>query len=326
MTSLSSRSAPSDAELVRASRAGEKPAFEALVRRHQNLVTGVAYSVLGEHRAAEEVAQDAFIAAWQQLHQLKDPTRLRAWLAGMTRRMALNRRRVSARAAQRPGVAADDEAAATVAPDVQAIEREEEAIVNQALSALPEDFREALVLYYREEHSTAAVAEALEISEDAVRQRLARGRRLLQQRVFEQIERTLRRTAPGAALVVAVLALLPPTPAADSQSLWRRAWWAVWRAEPLGHSSAAGERRSARRWAPSARGSACELPLRRRATNASETSSSEARGRSVCSRSDSPARCASALSIFTRSNGCIPGSESAGSSCWGRDTRSFSPS
>ena len=87
--------------------------------------------------------------------------------------------------------------------------REEEAIVWQSLEQLPEAYRSVLVLYYREQQSIATVAEALELTEEATRQRLSRGRAMLKQQVASMVETTLGRTRPGAAFTLAVMATLP---------------------------------------------------------------------------------------------------------------------
>jgi zinc protease len=203
-----------DATVVEACLDGDTAAFATLVRRHQNLVTGVAYSVIGRRAPAEEIAQETFVTAWRQLATLKDLSRTRAWLAGIARNLALNRVRAQQRSLIDGSDGLDQHASAEPSPDHEAMQREEEAVVDHTLAKLPEEYREVLILYYREEQSTANVAEALSLSEDAVRQRLVRGRRLLQERVLHQVERTLQRTAPGAAFAIAVLAFLPAPPAA----------------------------------------------------------------------------------------------------------------
>src|SRR5262249_58126065 len=64
-------------------------------------------------------------------------------------------------------------------------------------------------LFYRERHSVERVAEALDLSVDAAKQRLSRGRQLLRAQVAACVEETLARTTPGKAFTVAVLAALP---------------------------------------------------------------------------------------------------------------------
>jgi hypothetical protein len=74
---------------------------------------------------------------------------------------------------------------------------------------VPELYREPLVLYYREHRSVEHVAAALDLTEDAVKQRLARGRKILQERVLAFVEGALSRSTPGRAFTLGVLAALP---------------------------------------------------------------------------------------------------------------------
>jgi hypothetical protein len=70
-------------------------------------------------------------------------------------------------------------------------------------------YREPLVLFYREHQSVEAVAQKLELSEDAVKKRLSRGRKMLHDEVLDFITSALERTNPGQAFTLAVLATLP---------------------------------------------------------------------------------------------------------------------
>ncbi|MGD0615915.1 MAG: sigma-70 family RNA polymerase sigma factor [Verrucomicrobiota bacterium] len=94
-------------------------------------------------------------------------------------------------------------------PLAQAISREEETILWRSLERIPETYREPLILFYREHESVERVAQVLELSEEAVRQRLSRGRKLLHEEVVTFVEGALRQTAPGRAFSGAVLAALP---------------------------------------------------------------------------------------------------------------------
>src|SRR5262249_28010704 len=93
----------------------------------------------------------------------------------------------------------------TMSPADEAASREEESLVWQTLERIPETYREPLVLFYREQQSVADVAVALELSEDAVKQRLSRGRAMLRERVAELVGETLRRSRPGRAFTIAVM-------------------------------------------------------------------------------------------------------------------------
>ncbi len=94
-------------------------------------------------------------------------------------------------------------------PSARAISREEEAILWRSLEQVPDTYREPLVLFYREHQSIERVAQNLELSEDAVKQRLSRGRKLLHEQVRAFVEGALERTNPGKAFTLSVLAALP---------------------------------------------------------------------------------------------------------------------
>ena len=171
-----------DAELVTASLAGDRDAFGQIVARYQALICSLAYSATGSVRQSEDLAQETFLNAWQNLGQLRESAKLRSWLCGIVRhrisRTFERNRREPAHAAEALDVA-HEVAAPEALPSDQAISREEQAIMWRSLEQIPETYREPLILFYRENQSIERVAAALELSEDAVKQRLSRGRKLL---------------------------------------------------------------------------------------------------------------------------------------------------
>src|SRR5437763_376919 len=94
------------------------------------------------------------------------------------------------------------------APDVAAANKEEAVLVRDSLAKLPETYRLPLILFYRDGQSVRAVAEALGISEDAVKQRLARGREMLRDRMAGLVESVLTRTGPTAIFTMAIAAAI----------------------------------------------------------------------------------------------------------------------
>ena len=88
----------------------------------------------------------------------------------------------------------------------RAVSKEEEQLVWQALEHVRESYREPMILFYREEQSVARVAEALELSEDAVKKRLSRGRRMLQHQLAETVTTALANSKPSKAFTAGVLA------------------------------------------------------------------------------------------------------------------------
>jgi RNA polymerase sigma factor (sigma-70 family) len=199
--------AKTDAELVEASRRGEREAFGLLVSRYQDVVCAVSFSSTGNWALSQDVAQDTFIAAWHQLGQLREVSRLRSWLCGIARNIARKARKRTDREA-----AVDEEIVAMDANPFDATAQAEvDRVVREALARIPESYREPLVLYYCENRSVRDVAGALGISEDAAMQRLTRGRRYLASGVSDLVERSLRGARPRKGFAAAVIAALPLT-------------------------------------------------------------------------------------------------------------------
>ncbi len=195
----------SDTELVDASRKGDRAAFGEVIARYQRTVCAVGYSATNDRALGEDVAQDPFVAAFHQLDQLRDVSRLREWLCGIARNLARRARRVRAREDEIDDAQPDP--AAT--PFDAATERERDSVVAAALARMPETYREPLVMYYVEQCSAPVVAAALGITTDAVHQRLSRGRQLMATEVADVVERTLEQRRSRRNLVAAVLAALP---------------------------------------------------------------------------------------------------------------------
>jgi RNA polymerase sigma factor (sigma-70 family) len=202
----------SDTSLVELSLAGDHDAFGRIVSRYQSSICALAYCACGNVGRSEEIAQEIFITAWRKLGTLQEPARFRAWLYGIARNLIHNafRRHTRSPLADAKLLGEGIEPAADSAePDEQAISKEEETILWHVLSGLPVIYREPMVLFYRQNESIPQVAGVLEISEEAVRQRLSRGRALLNERVTKVIQTGLRRSGPADTFAIAVIAALP---------------------------------------------------------------------------------------------------------------------
>lgn len=206
-----------DAELVSRSLTGDRDSFNHIVVRYQNLICSLAYNAIGNLGQSEDVAQETFITAWIHLGDLREPSKLRAWLCGIVRNLihkTLHREGREPVHSAETLDALEESAGAHALPSDEAISQEEQAILWRSLERIPSTYREPLILFYREHESVEAVARELDLSEDAVKQRLSRGRKLLQEEVQSFVEKTLRRSAPGSTFSCAVLAALPAAPVA----------------------------------------------------------------------------------------------------------------
>jgi RNA polymerase sigma-70 factor (ECF subfamily) len=166
-----------DRPLVEAAR--RDPArFDALYRRYLAQVYSYAYYELGDHHAAEDATEKAFLAALANLHRFTERAKpadgdgastFRVWLFRIARNVVANERRTQWR---RPTDTIDERATAVAdSLDVEAtvVRRDEAGAAMRAVNRLAGDRRRALVLRFVDEMSTAEIAGVLGKSEGAVR-------------------------------------------------------------------------------------------------------------------------------------------------------------
>ncbi len=203
---------PDDAGLVAEILDGNREAFRKIVERYQTLISSIAYCATGNMSQSEDLAQETFVTAWKQLAELREPAKLRSWLCSITRFLVSKefrrRGRDPVHAAESLASVAEWPSPEPLPPD-HVISEEEKAILWRSLERIPEMYREPLVLFYREHQSIEAVARDLELSEDAVKQRLSRGRKLLQEEVLAFVAGALKQTTPGETFTLGVMAALP---------------------------------------------------------------------------------------------------------------------
>src|SRR6266480_4160331 len=119
--------------------------FERLLRDTHRTVFQVAYAVLANPADAEEVTQDAFLRAYKKFSSLRDPQKFRAWVARMSWRLALNRRRSNFRALRRDGSWFRSRSVPND-PEAETSAREFESRLQEHIAGLPEKLRSALLL------------------------------------------------------------------------------------------------------------------------------------------------------------------------------------
>ncbi len=206
------RTLQSDAELVQGSLAGDKNAFSEIVRRYQALICSITYNSVGNLAASEDLAQEVFLAAWGKLNAVRQPEKICSWLTSIARNICINAARkrmknVTDGAAQLEF--AQNIVSNAAAPDEGVIDQEQQRLLWQAIEHIPDLYREPLILFYRRQRSVKDVAQQLELSEDTVKTRLSRGRKMLREHMIEFVEHTLGRTKPGPAFATAIIASLP---------------------------------------------------------------------------------------------------------------------
>jgi len=178
-----SRSNPSveaahEARLVARAAARDQDAFRELVAMHQDRAYALALRIVRSAADAEEVAQDAFVRAWNALPGFRAEARFGTWLHRIVVRRALDRAATLKRRSVRE---ADPETTAEPAsPDPR---RDEETVLKRRLGRLMETLTEAqlaaVTLYYYEDRSVEEIADVLGIPTGTVKTHLSRGRAAL---------------------------------------------------------------------------------------------------------------------------------------------------
>lgn len=144
------------------------------------MVCAIALSACGDAGQSEDIGQEVFLVAWKELGALREPGKMHGWLCGIARNLARDAVRRKRRVpTHRADALSEDEPGDGVNPREEAVRAEEAALMWRALEGIPAIYREPTVLFYCEQQSTGAVAAALEISAETVRQRLVRGRAML---------------------------------------------------------------------------------------------------------------------------------------------------
>jgi RNA polymerase sigma-70 factor (ECF subfamily) len=179
--------------LVRKAREGDTAAFGEIVRRYQNLVFAEAFRILRDRALAEDVAQEAFVTAFQSLQDLRTESSFPPWLRKITRNLALASRKELRRfgALEEAGVLQSPPADA--GPDAEREQREADAFgeeVRRIVSSLSDTLRFPVVLCHIDDLSTRDAARFLGITEGALRKRLHDGKKKLQERIVRMAEKS----------------------------------------------------------------------------------------------------------------------------------------
>jgi RNA polymerase sigma-70 factor (ECF subfamily) len=154
--------------------------FRRLVETHQRMVFSLALRVTGEHGAAEEVAQDAFLELFRSLEKLESEDHVRFWLRRVTVHRATDALR---RRAVRPEAGAEEWLEDVYVPENDAaVSAAVVALLEELLRGLPEAMRVAVVLRYQEEMSPGEIAALLDQPLATVKSNLQRGLQLLRRK------------------------------------------------------------------------------------------------------------------------------------------------
>jgi RNA polymerase sigma-70 factor (ECF subfamily) len=173
----------SDPELVERARRGDDAAFGTLVDRHRTSVFRAALAALGTREDAEEVAQEAFVAAYRHLHDFREDASFKTWLLSIAWRKALTRRRnvksVLRRFVQPPEDTEWQVPDAGRSQEQAVLDQELRGHIRREISRLAPKLRDALLLASAGEHGYDDIAGMLGIPVGTLKWRVNEARRQL---------------------------------------------------------------------------------------------------------------------------------------------------
>jgi RNA polymerase sigma-70 factor (ECF subfamily) len=180
-------------DLVRKAKGGDTIAFAEIIRRYQNLVYATAFQILKDAALAEDVAQEAFVTAFQSLQDLRTESSFPPWLRKIARNLALASRREQRRfgALEEAGILQSP--SADSGPAAEGERREADAFgeeVGRIVSSLSATLRFPVLLCHIDNLSTRDAARFLGITEGALRKRLHDGKKKLQERIVRMAEKS----------------------------------------------------------------------------------------------------------------------------------------
>lgn len=173
-----------DAYLVRRAQDGYIDAYEELVLRHGPRAYRTALGILGDHSDAQDVAQEAFLAAWRSLHGFRGQAEFSTWLYQIITRQCLTRLK-RRRVTPAPALAEQDRPDEAGGPAEKTELAIRDAAVSAAVAELAPAQRIVMVLHHIEGLPYAEVAKVTDSTVPAVRSHLYRARRLLAQTLQE---------------------------------------------------------------------------------------------------------------------------------------------
>lgn len=187
--------AKSDLQLALGLLKGDEESFTQFVNAFHARLSQYSFLMCGQKEDAEEVAQETLLKVFESIDQLRDPNRLKAWVFRIAKNECFMKRRKSVFAPKielslddlRPSRINDGEVQGiqiadwTALPEDLLLDAELQNALAQSIRELPETYRSVVLLRDVEELTTEETAEVLDISPDAVKTRLHRGRLALRQ-------------------------------------------------------------------------------------------------------------------------------------------------
>jgi len=186
-----------DEVLVKNAKGGDRTAFNRLIEKYQSRVYGLAYHITGNFADAEDLTQEAFIRAYLDLHQLREPPKFANWLYQLTRnicRMWLRKQVSNSRALEFWQDAVARQSVSSPAEQVEKAELQDS--VRNVIAALPEHEQLTITLYYMDGLTYREIADFMGVSQSTVKRRLRTSRKKLKEELIIMVQDSLQEHKP----------------------------------------------------------------------------------------------------------------------------------
>jgi RNA polymerase sigma-70 factor, ECF subfamily len=181
-----------DEEVIARVKAGDTAMYEIIMRRYNQRLYRISRAILNDDAEAEDVTQDAYVRAYQNLNQFAGYSLFSAWLTRIAVHESLRRLRLRNRNQQLDEIAQEKEGSMTVAetspdPEQRASLAELSQLLEEVVLGLPESYRTVVMMRDVEQMSTFETAEALDLTEQNVKVRLHRGHAMMRGWLVERM-------------------------------------------------------------------------------------------------------------------------------------------
>jgi len=230
-----------DEELVQATLNGDKTAFGTLVRKYQNAVYGLAYSLVGTFSDAEDLTQEAFIRAYLDLHQLREHAKFAGWLCQVARnicRMWIRSQRKNFISLEHSIETGEREVVNICDSHNNPVEileqKESQRNILAAVNSLPDLDRAAIALFYMDGLTYQDISQFLGVSVSSIKSRLHRAKKRLKGELLNMVQETFANNRLGDEFPQKVLQSISDfneindiALSQDGKSVWCATWGGV---------------------------------------------------------------------------------------------------
>ncbi len=191
MIAAAAQSELKDEEVVARVLSGETALFEILMRRYNQRLYRVSRVILRDDSEAEDVMQDAYVRAYEHLHQFAGKAAFATWLTRIAIHEALARKRRRGRQEELDALPMNGESMSIMKssapnPEDATATAQARELLEQAIEKLPETYRTVVVLREVEEMSVADTATSLGVTEAVVKTRLHRAHAMLRKELYSR--------------------------------------------------------------------------------------------------------------------------------------------